>query len=237
MADEPNVRQEVIYAYDQRASRYDWVVKLFDIFAWLGFNISGWRNQAVSELGLKEGDTVVEIGCGTGLNFPLLHRAVGLKGTIIGVDLSEAMLAQARYTSEANQWVNIQLLCADASQFEFPPSVNAVLSTYALTLIPDCGPVVSRACDALASGGRLVVLDMAWPIYCPLWWRHVLFFLRSYGVTADVLSRRPWETVQRAMEDRFINVVRRKFWFGFFYLASGVAPDPGHDRSLTTKWS
>jgi len=117
------------------------------------------------------------------------------------------------------------LLCADASQFEFPPRVNAVLSTYALTLIPDCGHVVSRACDALAFGGRLVVLDMAWPRHCPLWWRHVLFFLRSYGVTADVLNRRPWETVQRAMENHFINVVQRKFWFGFFYLASGVAPD------------
>jgi len=226
MADEPNVRQEVIDTYEKRASRYDWVVKLFDVFAWLGFNISGWRNQAVSELGLKDGDTVVDIGCGTGLNLPLLHRAVGPNGTIIGVDLSEAMLVQARSTAEANQWINIQLLCADASQFEFPPGVNGVLSTYALTLIPECGRVVSRARDALVSGGRLVVLDMAWPRYCPLWWRHVLFFLRSYGVTADVLSRRPWETVQGAMEDRFINIVRRKFWFGFFYLASGVAPDP-----------
>ena len=162
MADGPNVRQDVIDTYDQSASRYDWVVKLFDVFAWLGFNISGWRNQAVSELGLKDGDTVVDIGCGTGLNFPLLHRAVGPKWTIIGVDLSEEMLAQARYNAEANQWANIQLLCADASHFEFPPSVNAILSTYALTLIPDCRRVVSRACNAMASRGRLVVLDMAW---------------------------------------------------------------------------
>ena len=226
MVDKPNNRQEVIDAYRQRAHRYNLAVRLFDVFAWLGFNITGWRKQAVSELGLKDGDTVVDIGCGTGLNFPLLHRAVGPEGTIIGVDLSDAMLAQARHTAEANQWANIQLLCADASQFEFPPRVNAVLSTYALTLIPDCGRVVSSACDALASGGKLVVLDMAWPRYCPLWWRHVLFFLRSYGVTADVLRRRPWETVQRVMKDRLRDVTRRKFWFGFFYLASGVAPNP-----------
>jgi demethylmenaquinone methyltransferase/2-methoxy-6-polyprenyl-1,4-benzoquinol methylase len=226
MTNNSDSRKDVVETYRQRAPSYDLAVRLFDIFAWFGFNISGWREQAVSQLGLKVGDSVVDIGCGTGLNFPLLYRAVGPQGMIIGVDLSDAMLAQARHTAEANQWTNIQLLCADASQFEFPPRVNAVLSTYALTLIPDCGRVVSRACDTLASGGRLVVLDMAWPRYCPLWWRHVLFFLHSYGVTAYVLRRRPWETVQMAMEDRLRDVTRRKFWFGFFYLASGVAPNP-----------
>ena len=225
MVDTPNDKQEIIDAYHQRAPRYDLAVRLFDIFAWFGFNISGWRKQAISELGLKAGDTVVDIGCGTGLNFPLLYRAVGPQGTIIGVDLSDAMLAQARQTAEASQWANVQLVCADASQFKFPPRVDSVLSTYALTLVPGPGRVVSNAIEALTPGGRLVVLDMAWPRYCPLWWRHVLFFLRSYGVTADVLRRRPWETVKRAMEDHLSHVTRRKFWFGFFYLASGTAPN------------
>lgn len=174
MVDTPNDKQEIIDAYRQRAPRYDLAVRLFDIFAWFGFNISGWRKQAISELGLKAGDTVVDIGCGTGLNFPLLYRAVGPQGTIIGVDLSDAMLAQARQTAEASQWANVQLVCADASQFKFPPRVDSVLSTYALTLVPGPGRVVSNAIEALTPGGRLVVLDMAWPRYCPLWWRHVL---------------------------------------------------------------
>ena len=137
MAEASNDKQQIIDAYRRRAPNYDLVVRLFDIFAWFGFNISGWRKQAVSELGLKAGDTVVDIGCGTGLNFPLLHRAVGPQGMIIGVDLSDAMLTQARHTAEANHWANVQLVCADASQFEFPPRVNAVLSTYTLTLVPD----------------------------------------------------------------------------------------------------
>jgi len=226
MAEASNDKQQLIDAYRRRAPSYDLAVRLFDIFAWFGFNISGWRKQAVSELGLKAGDTVVDIGCGTGLNFPLLHRAVGPQGMIIGVDLSDAMLTQARHTAEANHWANVQLVCADASQFEFPPRVNAVLSTYTLTLVPDPERVVSNATAALTPGGRLVVLDMAWPRHCPLWWRHVLFFLRSYGVTAEVLRRRPWETVQKAMEERLRVVSGRQFWFGFFYLASGAAPDP-----------
>jgi ubiquinone/menaquinone biosynthesis C-methylase UbiE len=223
MTDESDDRVEVIEAYEQRASRYNFAVRLFDIFAWLGFNISGWRKQAVSALALKPGATVVDVGCGTGLNFPLLHQAVTSHGKIIGVDLSQAMLAQARQTVAAKQWTNVQLVCADAAQFKFPPRVDGVLSTYALILVPDCGRVIANACAALAPGGRLAVLDMAWPRYCPLWWRHVLFFLRSYGVTADTLRRRPWQTVQKLMAARLADFSRRQFWFGFFYLACGTA--------------
>ena len=223
MIDESNNSQEVIETYRQRAPRYDFVVRLFDVLAWFGFNISGWRRQAVSALGLKPGDTVVDIGCGTGLNFPLLYRAVTSRGKIVGVDLSDAMLAQARQAVAANQWANVQLVCADAAQFEFPAHVDAVLSTYTLTLVPDCGLVVANACKALVPGGRLAVLDMAWPWYCPLWWRHVLFFLRSYGVTADVIRYRPWGVVQKSMEELLHDFSQRQFWFGFFYLACGTA--------------
>ena len=122
-----------------------------------------------------------------------------------------------------SKWANIQLVCSDAAQIDFPSKVDAVVSTYTLTLVPDCGRVISNALTALAPGGRLVILDMSWPKYCPLWWRHVLFFLRSYGVTADVLRRRPWEIVQRSMKELFQDFSQRQFWFGFFYLACGTA--------------
>lgn len=227
MIDESSGKQEVIEAYRRRAPTYDLAVRLFDVFAMFGFNILGWRRQAVSALGLKPGDTVVDIGCGTGLNLPLLYRAVASHGKIIGVDLSAAMLAQARQVVAANQWTNVQLVCADAAQFDFPSHVDAVLSTYTLTLVPDCGLVVSNACEALAPGGRIAVLDMAWPRYCPLWWRRVLFFLRSYGVTAEVLRRRPWEVVQTSMTELFQDFSVRYLWFGFFYLACGIARHTG----------
>jgi demethylmenaquinone methyltransferase/2-methoxy-6-polyprenyl-1,4-benzoquinol methylase len=163
MIDESNSRKGVIETYRQRAPRNNFAVRLFDFLAWFGFDISGWRRQAVSALGLKPGDTVVDVGCGTGLNFPLLYRAATSHGKIIGVDLSEAMTAQARQAVAANQWANVQLVCGDAAQFEFPSHVYAILSTYTLTLVPDCGLLVSNACEALVHGGRLAVLDLAWP--------------------------------------------------------------------------
>jgi hypothetical protein len=49
----------------------------------------------------------------------------------------------------------------------------------------------------------------------------MLFFLPAYGITADVVQRRPWQMVQEAMEQHLADVVRKPFWMGFFYLAAG----------------
>ncbi len=219
---ELNNRQEVIDTYDQRASRYNFQLRLFDLFSWFGFNISAWRRKAISALNLKPGDMVVDVGCGTGNNFPFLQQLIGPSGTIIGIDLSEAMLIQAQQRLDNNKWENVKLVCSDATQFDFPSNVNAVISTYALTLIPDCGHVISNAGKALVPGGKLVILDMAWPRYCPLRRRHILFFLHSYGVTANVLCRRPWETVQESMKTICQDFRNTYYWFGFFYLAQGA---------------
>jgi demethylmenaquinone methyltransferase/2-methoxy-6-polyprenyl-1,4-benzoquinol methylase len=213
----------VVDTYRKRAVRYDFTLKLIDFFAFFGFDISGWRRQAISALNLKPGDTVVDLGCGTGSNFSLLYQAVTSSGKIIAVDISEAMLDQARRVIASNGWTNIQLVCADAAQFEFPSKVDAVVSTYALTLVTDCKQVISNAHKSLSPGGRLVILDMAWPGYFPPWFRHVLFFLRSYGVTLDVLRRRSWEVAQLSMKELFHEYSQKQFWFGFFYLASGTA--------------
>jgi len=121
------------------------------------------------------------------------------------------MLEHAGQKIAANQWANVQLVCADASQYEFPSRVDAVVSAYTLILVPDCDRVVSKGRAAFVPGGHLVVLHMSWPGYCPHWWRHVLFFFRSYGVTADVIRRRSWEIVPRSMKNRFQDFYQRHF--------------------------
>ena len=131
------------------------------------------------------------------------------------------MLDQARWRVIENDWKNVELVCADAAQYEFPADLGGVLTTFALILIPQCGTVVANACRALAPGRRMAVLDMAWPASMPLWWRHVLFFLRSYGVTEETLKNKPWKIVQNAMEENLTDLSFKKFWYGFFYLTAG----------------
>ena len=56
----------------------------------------GLRRKAVGRLGLHGGETVLEVGCGTGRNLPLLCEAVGADGRVVGVDASGGMLERAR---------------------------------------------------------------------------------------------------------------------------------------------
>jgi ubiquinone/menaquinone biosynthesis C-methylase UbiE len=156
-----------------------------------------WRREAVSRLALQHGDLVVDIGCGTGLNFALLQEAIGETGRIIGVDLTDAMLEQARQRVAAHGWKNVELVRADAAQYRFPTQVEGILSTFALTFLPDGARVIQNGCRALAPGRRWVVLDMAWPGALPTWLYPLLFFLRlsRYGISGEVIRRHPWQTV------------------------------------------
>ncbi len=195
-----------------------------------GYDASGirsletWRKEAVNRLTLERGDLVVDVGCGTGLDFALLQAAIGPEGRIIGVDLTDAMLDQARQRAAEHGWKNVELVQSDAAQYEFPTQVDGIISTFALTFVPDCAAVIQNGCRALAPGRQWVVLDMAWPAGWPLWWRHMLFFLPSYGITADVVQRHPWRTVWGTMEQHLVDVVRKQFWMGFFYLTAGRRP-------------
>ncbi len=213
--------EQVLQAYEKRSTQYDRFVNIFDLFRPFGLDIQAWRQDAVHALNLNPGDVVIDIGCGTGLNFPFLQERIGPEGKIIGVDLSASMLEKARQHVEAQGWGNVELVCSDATQFAFPAHVDGILSTYVLILVPECGRVIGNACRALAPGSSLAVLDMAWPARLSLGWRHAFFFLRPYGVTLETLQRRPWETIWEAMQDNLIQTSRRKFWYGFMYLAAG----------------
>lgn len=223
MEEQAKRRKKVaVNAYKKRAENYDATVKIFDKFSWLGFSISGWRKAAISKLEMNPGDTIIDIGCGTGLNFPYLQQGIGAQGRIIGIDISEQMLAEARHLAEENDWENVELIWRDAGEYTYTEKANGIISTYAMTLIPEAGQVITKASEAITGGGKMVILDMAWPRYCPLWWRHVLYFLKSYGVTAEVLKGRPWEQVQKAMEENLSQIEKKIYWFGFFHLTSGI---------------
>jgi len=108
----------------------------------------------VRALGLRAGDSVIDMACGTGLNFPLLEEVIGPDGRIVGVDLTDAMHARAQDRIKANGWSNVSLVQADAAGFDFPAEVDAILSTYALTQVPECAEVIAHGAAALSAGGR-----------------------------------------------------------------------------------
>ena len=100
-------KNQIVALYRKRAVNYDLSANLYYL---IGFRVFKYRKLAVQKLQLKQGSTVVEIGCGTGLNFPLLVHAVGREGKVIGVDLTDKMLAMARARVAKNDWTNVELV-------------------------------------------------------------------------------------------------------------------------------
>src|SRR5262249_51183506 len=72
------------------------------------------RQEAARQLRLEPGLTVLDVACGTGLNFSLLVSCVGPTGTIVGTDYSSGMLARATRKVAQHGWSNVRLVRADA---------------------------------------------------------------------------------------------------------------------------
>ena len=92
------------------------------------------RASAVEHLQLCDGDSVAEIGCGTGISLPYLADAVGPSGRVYGVDLSPGMLqrAQARCARQSGQW---------AATFTYPTGAPEALDL-AKKILLDCASSV-----------------------------------------------------------------------------------------------
>ncbi len=118
------------------------------------------RRRMVSRLDLSAGDRVLDIGCGTGLNFNALVDAVGPTGEVVGIDLTNEMLAQADHRIEQNRWINVRTQQADATALPFEAGeFSAVCSTLAFSVIPDTRKALEQAQRVLKPGGRISLLD------------------------------------------------------------------------------
>ncbi len=211
-------REEIVALYRRRASRYDLTANLYYL---VGFRENAYRSEAVHALRLARGATVVELCCGTGLNFPRLQRATGLVGRIIGVDFSEPMLEQARRRVERNGWRNVDLVHADVGSFQVPAGVSGVLSTFAITLVPEYDRLIAGAAAALLPGKRISILDFRKPERAPRALIKIAVWLtRGFAVSEDLAARHPWESVARHFED----VTFHRRYLGLAYVVSGAAP-------------
>ncbi len=136
--------------YRRRALHYD---RLAGLFRLAGARVSAYRRRAVEALSVSPGDTVVDLGCGTGGNLLCLERAVTASGRIVGVDFTDAMLREARRRVESAGWANVDLVESDVGDYELPGNIGGVLSTFAMTMFDDYDGVIQRAAEALRPWG------------------------------------------------------------------------------------
>jgi demethylmenaquinone methyltransferase/2-methoxy-6-polyprenyl-1,4-benzoquinol methylase len=208
-------KEEIANLYSKRARNYDIAANLYYL---AGFREQAYREMAVRQLKLNPGKTVVEIGCGTGLNFSLLKKELGPDGKIIGVDLTKDMLNRARERVLKKGLYNIELVQSDAAEYEIPKGVNGIISTFAITLVPQYDLVIQRGAYALAPGGRFVILDLKMPERWPMWLVKIgVALTRPFGVTLDIANRHPWESIRGYLKEVFF----KELYGGFAYISSG----------------
>ncbi len=206
---------QVIVAYRKYAENYDLAVQLYHL---LGLKIGKYRKMTVNALELSKGDTVVELGCGTGLNFALVLDVIGPNGKLIGVDITDKMLDQARKKVKENRWNNVELVQSDIADYNFPNELDGIFTTGAIQYSPQFDKIIKQGYYALKTGKNFVVFDFKMPqgysrIFAPI----LIFFTKAFEANEEYLQRHAWESIEKYFEKSTF----QEGWSGFVYISVG----------------
>jgi SAM-dependent methyltransferase len=182
--------------------------------------LTGWervcRRRTVEKLSLKQGDVVLDVACGTGINFRQLEECIGPDGTVVGVDLSPEMLQHAERRVRASGWRNVVLIQASAQEAEIPPGVNAVLFCLTHDVLRS-DEALDNIFNSTTRGARVAAYGPKW---APRWAVPVNWVVRvvaSRFVTTFDGFDQPWDKLERFVSNLRVEPIV----FGGAYIASG----------------
>jgi demethylmenaquinone methyltransferase/2-methoxy-6-polyprenyl-1,4-benzoquinol methylase len=204
------------------AQRYDRIAGLIGVFDWVFFFPPHLRSLAAERLALKQGARVLEIGCGTGRNFPFLQTAVGSAGKVFGVDLSCGMLGKARALCRRKGWDNVELTQCDAAAYIPPEPVDGILFGLSYNTMPHHRIVLRHAWKLLRPDGRIVIMDGKVP---PGPAGRLALPFGVWVMKRTMLGNpfiRPWEHLSALAED----FAMEDFVLGSWYVCWGRKPVP-----------
>lgn len=188
------------------------------------------RVLGIEALALLLGQQVVDVGCGTGLNFSLLQEKIGSSGTIVGIDRSAQMLCQARLRADRHGWKNVILLEADMVLLD-PVALaariqnsggsvqsEAALASYSLSLMGNWRQAWRNTTALLAPQARVAVVDMQ----DPTGWGRLLTPLArlACAVGGSDIHAAPWQ----ALEEECLNVIDASARAGHLQIRAGTIP-------------
>ncbi len=111
---------------------------------------------------IDPGETVVDIGCGAGMDLLLAAKRVGAEGHAIGIDMTDAMIGRARDSAAASGMRQIEVRRGDATSLPVDAgSADVVISNGVINLVPEKELAFAEVIRVLRPGGRLYLADIA----------------------------------------------------------------------------
>jgi demethylmenaquinone methyltransferase/2-methoxy-6-polyprenyl-1,4-benzoquinol methylase len=222
---------DVTRKYDRAAEHYDLSTDI--VFGRL-LGVERYRADTIDLLGDLRGKVVLDIGCGTGRNFPLLVPRVGRHGRVLAIDYSEGMLERARERVAREGWANVEIHRDDAAALATVGGpVDAIVSVWCLGIVHDLPAALEGAIDRLRPRGRIAIMDFdrARPDHGPLRWLYPVYsrLLRWAGIDSaedldDARLRRKWARGQAVLRDRLEDLHEERYLFDAGFIVAGCRP-------------
>ena len=119
--------------------------------------------------GITPGQTVVDLGSGSGMDSFLAARQTGASGRVVGIDMTDAQLAKSRRLASEHGIANVDFIEARIEELPLPDaSADVVISNGVINLAPDKAIVFAEAARVLRPGGRLALADIVTSTQLPV---------------------------------------------------------------------
>ena len=200
-------RDEAIAQYRSRVPVYDLEIAIAEPI----------RRRAIARLGLKPGEIVLDVGCGTGLSFPHIENYVGPEGAIIGVEQSPEMIAKARERAEKSGWTNVTLINAPAEEAMISQAADAAVFHFTHDLM-QTPAALDNIFRSLKSSARVVATGLKWA----RWWSPGVNLMVRIAAMRSTTTLAGLEKPWRHLEPHLTGMVIEAAAGGGTYLAYGV---------------